>query len=106
MNAGVLNERVAIQSRPSVQDGQGGLTGDWSTVRTVWARVTQPSARRQLEAGAVADSRTYIVRLRAAQAPTIQQRLVWRKRELRVDGVTAVGDGLHYVDVTAVSEVA
>ena len=72
-------------------------------MRTVWARVTQPSARRQLEAGAVADSRTYIVRLRAAQAPTIQQRLVWRKRELRVDGVTAVGD---YVDVTAVSEVA
>lgn len=106
MTPGQLSERVAIQARPSVQDGQGGVTGSWSTVRGVWARVRQPSARRQLEAGAVVDSRTYVLTIRAKSQPTMENRLLWRGRALRIEGITGVGDGLHYVDVTAVSEVA
>lgn len=101
----VLDERLAVQTRPDTADGQGGLTGAWVTARSIWGQVRQASARKQIEAGAMVDSRTYLITVRADVAPALANRLLWRGTALSIQGVTRLGDGRDYVQVTAVSEV-
>lgn len=76
--AGRLTERVVIQQRADVSDGQGGATTTWSTLATVWAAVLpRPAVAESLQAGAVTATGGYDIEIRYRMDVTAKMRLLW-----------------------------
>jgi len=53
MNAGRLNRRITIQSRPMGQDSYGQETGSWTNFATLWADVEPITGNEFFTAAAV-----------------------------------------------------
>ena len=61
---GELCDRIDIKREERTTDGMGGWTVTDTTVATVWAGVRVPASKDGILAGADAEIRTHIVRIR------------------------------------------
>ncbi len=92
---GELCERIDIKREKRTSDGMGGC---WTvfdkTVANVWAGVRVPASKDGVLAGADAEIRTHIVRIRqSATTMTVQINdvVVWRTFRLIVKGIRPEG---------------
>lgn len=94
MNAGLLTERLTLQSLVrGTGDGQGGAALVPTTVATVWGQVLSAGASEGLAEGGLGARQAYrvVVRTRADIVPTMQ--LLWTPylapvaKTLQVNGV-------------------
>jgi SPP1 family predicted phage head-tail adaptor len=76
INAGELSERLTLQSPPSVDDGSGGQTGDWTTVATISAKVEPLRGGEAAQAAVATMTVQYRVTIRRRRVSS-GQRLVW-----------------------------
>ena len=91
---GELRERIDIKREERTTDGMGGWTVNDTTVATVWAGVRVPASRDGILAGADAEIRTHIVRIRQSSitmAVQINDVVVWRTFRLIVKGIRPEG---------------
>jgi len=85
INAGELDQQVAIQSDSSVRTADGSFdTPSWTTDETVWARIRTESGGESLQAGAVNSTITHTVTIRYSTTPTTAKRLLWGTRALGI----------------------
>lgn len=87
--SGKLSERVLIERQEAGRDLSGGFSGVWHTEATRWAKV-EPIVRgslSRLEADTRLTARTWRVMMRPGFAVTLDMRLRWRGRILRLLGV-------------------
>ena len=78
---GELCDKVDIKREKRTTDGMGGWTVTDQTVATVWAGVRVPASRDGILAGADAEIRTHIVRIRQSAATMgvqINDVVLWR----------------------------
>ena len=81
MNAGILTERLIIQSATGASDGQGGTTTvSPTTVATVWAQQVPRGATELLQAESVGSHAQYQFRIRARSGVHAGQTLIWTPR--------------------------
>jgi SPP1 family predicted phage head-tail adaptor len=88
INAGELRERLVLQNPPAVADGSGGQTGDWTTVKTIRAKV---EALRGGEAAQAAIATT-----------TVQFRVTIRRRPIDTGQRLRWASGGQVMDIRAV----
>lgn len=70
MNAGKLNERVALQAQVLTQDtGSGVVSSPWQTVKTVWGQIDHLSAREMMAAANT--SAQYVARIKIRYTPGV-----------------------------------
>ncbi len=67
---GELCDRIDIKREKRTTDGMGGWTVSDQTVATVWAGVRVPASKDGVLAGADAEIRTHIVRIRRKRTTT------------------------------------
>jgi SPP1 family predicted phage head-tail adaptor len=84
VNAGELNERLALQSPPSVDDGSGGQIGGWTTVTTISARVEALRGGEAAQAAIATTTVQYRVTIRR-RAIASGQRLLWTREGQAMD---------------------
>jgi len=91
---GELNDRIEIKREERKADGMGGWTVSDQTVATVWAGVRVPASKDGMIAGADAEIRTHIVRIRqSATTMTVQINdvVLWRTFRLIVKAIRPEG---------------
>lgn len=91
---GELCERIDIKREERTTDGMGGWTVKDTTVATVWAGVRAPASRDGILAGADAEIRTHIVRIRqSATTMTVQINdvVIWRTFRLIIKAIRPEG---------------
>jgi SPP1 family predicted phage head-tail adaptor len=84
---GELCERIDIKREKRTADGMGGWTVSDQMVATVWAGVRVPASKDGMIAGADAEIRTHVVRVRqSADTLTVQinDTITWRGYSLTV----------------------
>lgn len=93
--SGDLRERVEIQAATVTRGDFNEEILTWSTVATVWAQVVERGGREPVVADRPVMVVSYEVTLRAGQAVTHKQRLLWRGKYLGIETVTPLpGQGL------------
>jgi SPP1 family predicted phage head-tail adaptor len=101
--AGELRDRVTIQSKTTVADGQGGRTTTWGTLDTVWARVSPVRTAERLQAAAIGALQAYQVTIRSRSDVTTAMRLSWTPfragsaKTLEIHGVTPLDGGRSFL---------
>ena len=91
---GELCDKVDIKREKRTTDGMGGWTVTDQTVATVWAGVRVPASKDGILAGADAEIRTHIVRIRqSATTMTVQINdvVLWRTLRLIVKAIRPEG---------------
>jgi len=91
---GELNDRIEIKREERKADGMGGWTVSDQTVATVWAGVRVPASRDGILAGADAEIRTHIVRIRQSTTTMtvqINDVVLWRGFRLIVKAIRPEG---------------
>ena len=91
---GELCEHIDIKREGRTTDGMGGWTVTDTTVATVWAGVRVPASRDGILAGADAEIRTHIVRIRQSSttmAVQINDVVIWRTFRLIVKAIRPEG---------------
>jgi head-tail adaptor len=88
--AGLLRERIRIDTRATVADGMGGGQVGWTLLTVTWALVTpMPLATEQTEGGGIAMVAMYefMIRRRTDMVPTM--RIVWPVDPISGDDIPA-----------------
>lgn len=91
---GELCERIDIKREKRTTDGMGGWTVSDKAVATVWAGVRVPASKDGVLAGADAEIRTHIVRIRQSTAlitVQINDVVLWRGFRLIVKAIRPEG---------------
>ena len=91
---GELNDKVDIKREKRTSDGMGGWTVSDQTVATVWAGVRVPASKDGVLAGADAEIRTHIVRIRQSSTTMtvqINDVVIWRTFRLIVKAIRPEG---------------
>jgi SPP1 family predicted phage head-tail adaptor len=91
---GELCDRVDIKREKRTSDGMGGWTVTDQTVATVWAGVRVPASRDGILAGADAETRTHVVRVRQSSTTMtvqINDVVLWRTFRLIVKAIRPEG---------------
>lgn len=91
---GELCDRIDIKREKRTTDGMGGWTVTDQTVATVWAGVRVPASRDGILAGADAETRTHIVRIRQSSTTMtvqINDVVLWRTFRLIVKAIRPEG---------------
>jgi SPP1 family predicted phage head-tail adaptor len=73
-----LNERLALQSPPAIDDGSGGQIGGWTTVTTISAKVEAMRGDEAAQAAIATTTVQYRVTIRR-RAIDAGQRLLWTR---------------------------
>lgn len=103
--AGDLFDKVDIKREKRTSDGMGGWTVSDISVASVWAGVRVPASRDGILAGADAEIRTHIVRIRqSATTMTVQINdvVVWRTFRLIVKAIRP--EGREWLDLDCTGE--
>lgn len=90
MKAGLLDQRVTLQSRSVTIDAAGQDVITWIDVVTVWAQVQALRGREFFAAAQTQQEQTVKVRIRFREVLQTW-RLVWRGRNHDITGVIPVG---------------
>ena len=91
---GELSDKVDIKREKRTSDGMGGWTVFDQTVATVWAGVRVPASKDGVLAGADAEIRTHIVRIRQSSTTMtvqINDVVLWRTSRLIVKAIRPEG---------------
>lgn len=91
---GELSDKVDIKREKRTSDGMGGWTVSDKTVATVWAGVRVPASKDGVLAGADAEIRTHIVRIRQSTTTMtvqINDVVFWRGFRLIVKAIRPEG---------------
>ena len=91
---GELCDKVDIKREKRTSDGMGGWTVSDQTVATVWAGVRVPASKDGILAGADAEIRTHIVRVRQSSTTMtvqINDVVLWRTLRLIVKAIRPEG---------------
>lgn len=91
---GELCDRIDIKREKRTTDGMGGWTVSDQTVATVWAGVRVPASKDGVLAGADAEIRTHIVRIRQSSTTMtvqINDVVLWRTFRLIVKAIRPEG---------------
>lgn len=102
-NIGELRDKVTFTRLETTSDGMGGVTATDKTICTEWAYVTVPSTRYGIVAGADAEYRSHVVRVRqnaTTLTVDINDNVAWRNWTLTVKGVRP--DGHEWIDFDCV----
>ena len=102
---GELCDRIDIKREERKADGMGGWTVKDTTVATVWAGVRVPASRDGILAGADAEIRTHVVRVRqSATTMTVQINdvVLWRGFRLIVKAIRP--EGREWLDLDCTGE--
>ena len=102
-NIGELRDKVTITRLEVTSDGMGGETTTDETICTEWAYVTVPSTRDGIVAGADAEYRSHVVRVRqntTTLGVDINDNVAWKTYRLTVKGVRP--DGAQWIDFDCV----
>lgn len=102
---GELCDRIDIKREKRTPDGMGGWTVKDTTVATVWAGVRVPASRDGILAGADAETRTHIVRIRQSattMAVQINDVVLWRTFRLIVKAIRP--EGREWLDLDCTGE--
>lgn len=100
--AGLMRDRVTIQTATATRDAYGGETITWSNVATVWARVVERGGREPLLADRPVMVVSYEVVIRAGLAVSHADRLVWRGLTLQIETVTPLPVGFQTLRCLAI----
>ena len=102
ITSGQMRHRVTIESLAKTPDGAGGSTLAWSTVATVWAKVTPVSGGERYQSMRVeADvSHTIITRYRSDIAP--DDRVSFDGRTMQIKSVINIEERGRYLEIKAV----
>lgn len=68
---GDFRNRVTIQSKSLVSDGEGGFVEDWTDAGKMWAKVTSVKAEQQYEFNSIGVEATHRVEVRGPQGKRI-----------------------------------
>lgn len=85
--AGRMRERVTIQKPADVQNQFGEATLQWNTLGTVWAQVTNLTARDYFAAQQAGTLTTHRVLIRFFKDLDHQCRFIWRGRVLEITSI-------------------
>ena len=91
---GELCDKVDIKREKRTSDGMGGWTVSDQTVATVWAGVRVPASKDGMIAGADAETRTHVVRVRQSSTTMtvqINDVVLWRTFRLIVKAIRPEG---------------
>lgn len=91
MNAGALDRRALIEIPSGARDAYGALVPGWTTLATVWARVTPATGRELAALGAQISSAAYSVRIRYRTDVAEDARVTVDGRVLSIKSVSEVG---------------
>lgn len=84
---GAMRERVEIYSQAQTVDAAGAITTTWTSVTTIWARMT-PTGASGLSLAERDDAvRYYTMTIRYTTDITSNSQVVWRSRKFDVTGV-------------------
>lgn len=102
---GELNDRVTIKRETRMTDGMGGWTVTDTTVAAVWAGVRVPASKDGVIAGADAETRTHVVRIRQSTTTMtvqINDVVLWRTFRLIVKAIRP--EGREWLDLDCTGE--
>ena len=102
---GELCERIDIKREERTTDGMGGWTVTDTTVATVWAGVRVPASKDGVIAGADAETRTHVVRVRQSSTTMtvqINDVVLWRGFRLIVKAIRP--EGREWLDLDCTGE--
>lgn len=88
INAGRMNERVAILSPTESRSSMGEATITFATEATVWAEVEGLTARDVLQAQQADVVASHRIRMRHRPTLTYQHRVQWRGKTMEVASVS------------------
>lgn len=102
---GELCDKVDIKREKRTSDGMGGWTVSDKAVATVWAGVRVPASKDGVLAGADAEIRTHIVRIRQSTTTMtvqINDVVLWRGFRLIVKAIRP--EGREWIDLDCTGE--
>lgn len=91
ISAGVLDQRVTLQSKSVSRGANGEEVVTWNDVATVWARVAQLRGREYFAAAQMQDAVDVKVTIRYRAGVTRDQRLLWNGAPLDIVSAIVVG---------------
>ena len=106
MRAGLLRERVTIESVTETRDAFGGVVQSWSTFATVWARVVSAKGDEAIRAAAEQAQHAVRFQLRWLDGVTPAMRLAWDGRTYDIRDVDESLRHRGELWITAVAKVA
>ena len=106
INAGLLTQRIDLQSRAAGQDVLGQASGSWSTVATVWARARPLRSRELFAAGTVQNITDVEFTIRWRSDVRSTWRIQWRGQAYEITGEPIDVDGQQqWLEILAASDV-
>ena len=108
MRAGLLRERLAVQTKTETISGSGIVSASWATAFTVWGRVKQEDGRsgeRDLGDRPMSQTRlTMIIRYDARV--TTGMRVTWRGRVFEIEGIINRDERRRSLDLIVIERVS
>lgn len=102
--AGILDQRVTLQSKSAIRAANGEEVASWGDVATVWAQVQQLRGKEFFAGAQMQDEIDVRVRLRYRAGVTRDQRLRWNGVSLDIVSVITLGrkEGLELMCISGV----
>lgn len=97
VDPGRMSARLYLETPPVTDDGQGGLTGDWEPVASLWGRIEPVRASPTVEAGALTAPVTHRVTIRYRDDVRHAMRFVHRGRALLIRAVRDPDESRRYL---------
>lgn len=85
MIIGKLNKRITLQKPPETEDGYGGIIGEYTTVKTVWAELVKTNYSKQQAAGAQMSREQLQFKIRPNIAIKNGWKVIWHGDEYLVE---------------------
>ncbi len=87
MRAGLLRNRVTIQTRSETTDDFGEIDFAWSTLATVWATIEPLSGKELMNAEQAKSVVTHKVTMRHLATVTAKDRILYDSRTFQIESV-------------------
>lgn len=104
LQAGKLNQRIALQASTPTTSATGQRIDSWATVATVWADVQQIGGREQLRAGRELAQGEYSIRIRYRSAVKAGMRVLLADGTTLTIAVPQVDRRAGWITLTAIQE--
>jgi SPP1 family predicted phage head-tail adaptor len=96
---GTLTDRIQLQRKLTASEPEGGEVATFMPLATVWARVRQLSARQAFADDARGQNITHAVALRFRSDLRPGDRVVYRGRNLAIEGVADINGRRAYLSL-------
>lgn len=100
IRAGLMRERITLESPSEVRSRSGETRLTWSTLATVWASVDGLNTKDIMQAQQANVMATHRIRCRYRSDVNHKQRIQWRGRTMEIASVTDRGNR-EYLEILA-----